>query len=220
MSQSQRVTASPALSALASHLRTVAAGTIEPDDRLLRLLADAWADLDGGWWQGMTGSKVFLQLTEGRIKARIESVTWAAPVLAFVIERHGRTVNGSKFADLHRWTIDLDAGSASCEEAGRRQLYKFAKGFDATEAAAEVAEAVACGGQEPWLKWQTPGEAVRVIVGNIPELRKNAACRQTVNGRRRRFAAAIHKAMTAAGWTPGRASYAYTKRGQATNRAA
>jgi hypothetical protein len=61
-------------------------------------------------------------MTPNKIE-RIEEATWEDPIFTFVIERHGRTVHGSSRAELQRWTVDLDAGTATTAAShSHRQL--------------------------------------------------------------------------------------------------
>jgi hypothetical protein len=43
---------------------------------------------------------------------------WNDPILAFTLEQHGGTVLGSSRADLERWIVNLNDGTAHVEQAG------------------------------------------------------------------------------------------------------
>jgi hypothetical protein len=68
-------------------------GFVEEDDvyELVNLLAAAWDDLSIARGSGMEPDKLY---------DRMEKVHWEPPLLLFVIERHGGTVQGSTRAEL------------------------------------------------------------------------------------------------------------------------
>src|SRR4051812_47015376 len=98
---------------LKKHLAKFTPGRISETEEIESLLAPCWDDLDGSDEGGMDGDKLL---------GRMEKVVWSPPVLTFVIERHGGTVNGSTRAELQHWTVDLDAGTAEIAESKTRQL--------------------------------------------------------------------------------------------------
>lgn len=68
---------------------------------LKRRLA-AWNWLEGGEDPGMAAWKV----------VRADTLTWAPPVVTFVIERHRATVWGSTWAEPQQWFMDVQTGRA------------------------------------------------------------------------------------------------------------
>ena len=84
-----------AIGALHLFLNEVPTGEIQNSNEklitVLKLLAEAWSSLEGGNDQNIDPTKIH----------RAESIRWTPPILSFVLERHGGTVNGSSRADLH-----------------------------------------------------------------------------------------------------------------------
>src|SRR5271157_472113 len=100
---------------LRNYLNTLEPGPVEETTHLERLLAEVWDDL-GGDNGGMAGIKLI---------RRMERVEWHRPILTFLIERHGGTVLGSTRAELQRWSVHLDRGTATCVRTGHRQLARW-----------------------------------------------------------------------------------------------
>lgn len=142
-------------------------------------LACAWDSLDGADMTSMDGFK---------LQGRMERVAWAPPNLEFVIERHGRTMNGSSRADLHRWRVNAEAATASYAEIGYRQIEPNAPRLNVKPMAADVARAIVEGRKDDRLKW-LPDGSVRLLIGWVID--GDSACKQTVAGRRRRFKEAL-----------------------------
>ena len=94
-----------------------------------------WDDL-GGDNGGMAGIKLI---------RRMEQVEWHRPILIFLIERHGGTVLGSTRAELQRWSVDLDQGTATCERMGHRQLSPMERRVDVGSIADDVARKITNG---------------------------------------------------------------------------
>jgi len=84
-------------------LRDVPPGKVQDGGHVKRLLVDAWDVFHNhGDGHGLTVLK---------LSGRIEDLSWDPPNLRFVIERHGRTVNGSSRAELHYWSCDVETGA-------------------------------------------------------------------------------------------------------------
>jgi hypothetical protein len=81
-----------ALNRLRALLRDVEPWPVADASSLEGLLVGCWEQFAGGEAHGMSGDKLL---------GRMEEVTWAPPLLAFVIERHGGTVLGSSRTELH-----------------------------------------------------------------------------------------------------------------------
>src|SRR5258705_4980446 len=88
-------------------------GSIDCTTEIEYVLASCWDKLNGSGDGGMKGYK---------LKNRMESAVWNPPVLKFNIERHGSTVNGSVFAGVQHWSVNVATGEASLEGESRRQL--------------------------------------------------------------------------------------------------
>jgi len=172
---------------LEDYLRTIEPGRIVRTGNLERLLAGAWNDL-GGDDGGMAGQKLV---------GRMEQVEWQPPILSFRLERHGGTVLGSTRAELQRWAVDLDRRTATCEQAGLRQLSPMASRVDVKPIADEITGLVLGGVIDDRLRWLGDGR-VRIEIGRI--LPKGSAYKQTLQGRRRRLSEALIEALAPKGW--------------------
>ena len=188
---------------LKDYLRTIEPGRIARTGDLKRLLAGVWDDL-GGDDGGMAGCKLI---------GRMERVEWHPPVLAFTIERHGGTALGSTRAELQRWAVNLDRGTATCERAGHRQLSPMARRVDVGPIAEEIAGLIVGGVIDDRLRWLGDGR-VRLEVGRIfPE---RSGYKQTVQGRRKRLREALIEALGPKGWGHlGRNTFGQTARHEA-----
>jgi len=172
---------------LQDYLSRLKPGPVEETTHLERLLAKVWDDL-GGDEAGMTGHKLI---------GRMKQVEWTPPVLTFVIERHGGTVLGSTRADLQRWTVDLDLGTATAEGIRHRQLSPMARRVDVEFIADEIAARIVDGEADDRLRWLGEGR-VRVEAGRIfPE---KSGYKQTVQDRRRRLREALIERFSPMGW--------------------
>jgi hypothetical protein len=150
------------------------------------LLAQSWDDIDGSDDGGMRGYKLV---------GRTEDLHWIPPVLSFRIERHGGFVLGSTRAELQTWAVDLTRNAAEIVGTGRRQLVAMGARLNVTPLAAETAAMILQGCDATRLKWPNPSR-VRVLVSEIiPTTNK-----QTTEGRRQRFAAALEQHLAPNGW--------------------
>jgi len=163
-------------------------GRLSDADELESLLCACWGELDGGSAEGTKAEK---------LAGRVEDLEWDPPLLRFKIERHGRTVRGSSRADMHAWSVDVDAGTASCSPGGWRQLKPAAARLDVVPLAREVAEVVSRGAEDEWLLWRSPAD-VEVRVGLI--VPADGVAKQTVEGRRKRLKLALDEALRPGGW--------------------
>jgi hypothetical protein len=100
-----------AIAVLKSLLNQLPNGPISTErEHVLTLLAVAWEGLDGNEDHSTYAYKL----------ERAESLRWEAPELKFILERHGRTANGSRRADLHHWSVDLEKREAALFKIGWR----------------------------------------------------------------------------------------------------
>jgi hypothetical protein len=172
---------------LRTFLDAQGAGPLVDRAGLVARLIPVWLDLEGASDWAM----------EARKLSRMENPEWLPPVLTFVVERHGGTVNGSSRADLQTWTVNLDAATAISATTGRRQLRPQAARLDVGPIVDEVMRLVVDGLDDPRLKWSADHGTVRIAVGRyIPAV----GPQQTVDGRRKRFGAKLQAAMADAGW--------------------
>ena len=147
-------------------------------------------------WDGLKGAKE-TSMEAWKLSGRIEDLDWDPPLLSFTIERHGRTVNASSRADLHRWTVDVEKGEASWNPAGHRQLTPMAKRFKAAPVAEEIVrlilEGVDC---DPRLEWISRSEVHVDIANIVPDGGSN----QTTAERRKLFRKECEDRLKAQGW--------------------
>lgn len=61
-----------------------------------------------------------------KLLGRMEQVRWEPPVLSFIVERHGETVNGSTRAELQHWEVAVENRTARIVKTGQRQLKPMA----------------------------------------------------------------------------------------------
>jgi len=153
------------------------------------LLQDVWGALDGGRETGMSWRKLSPE--------RVEQPCWERPVLTFVIERHGRTAQGSSRADLYEWRINLAARTAEVRKHGYRQLVPNDKPLNAKKLAAEVAALIGAQSEAKFLVWSKDKRSVRLIISEVVP----ATNAQTTSARRRRFRDALEEQMAALGWS-------------------
>jgi hypothetical protein len=175
-------------------LEGVPPGPVENEiwGRISPILTDCWSKLKGGAETSMAAYKL----------TRAEDLRWNPPFLSFVIERHGRTVLGSKRADLQEWTVNLTTGAAECTSGNRfRQLSPNAPRVDVKPIVDKVCRAVVKGfGSQPChdkqiIKWLTADD-ISIKHGELV----GGDCAQTISGRRRRFRTALIPRMEAIGW--------------------
>lgn len=87
-------------------------------------------------------------------------------MLAFTIERHGRTVLGSTRAELQRWEVNLDTQEASCFSAGYRQVAPTSPRVNFQQVARELAPLILSRQDDERLKWRKDG-SLQVIMTKI-----------------------------------------------------
>jgi hypothetical protein len=168
-------------------LTTVPPGPISRPGDLDRLLAACWHEFHGDDG-GMTGDKLL---------GRREEVVWQPLILAFKIERHDGTVQGSSRASLQQWRLDLDKKTAWCEERRFRQVRARQPRLDVRALAEEVASLILRHQEGGRLRWCEDGR-VRVLVGKV--VPDDSAVAQTLAGRRKRFRQALRERRAAEGW--------------------
>jgi hypothetical protein len=172
---------------LRKFLNSCPAGQIVVQSKLIDLLESGWNQLEGNEKQGMTAEKV----------DRIEKVEWDPPLLTFVIERHGATVQGSSRAELHTWTVDLERGTASCDpRSGFRQLIPNDAPLKVEPIVEEIERLILNGQDDVRLFWSPDRSKVRVLVSEFI----SGKSEQTRQGRRKRFREALDKKLERSGW--------------------
>lgn len=152
-----------------------------------RLLRDCWHELE------ITTDDE--KLEPHKLLNRTESLTWKEPFLTFEIERHGATVSGSVYAEVHTWSINVESGHAALESRRRRQVHPKDKRLDVKPLAQEIAALIVDGVKDERLRWKGI-ERVRVEIGEVIP----ATNEQTTSGRRRRFRAELCRLLNEHGW--------------------
>ncbi len=187
------------LEQLRNYLARMNAGPITEVSKIQLLLAACWDDLDTPRDGGMKGNK----LNKG---IRMEEVTWNSPLLTFLIERHGSTVQGSCWAELQQWTIDVETGTARFAKSGFRQTRPMAARLDVNPIAEGIAALIVKGQEDERLKWFDDG-SVRVEIGKV--ISEWTAAKRTIQGRRRRFRGELEELLSRHGWVPTRGANTY-----------
>jgi len=163
-------------------------GAVPSTSEIEALLAKGWHELK------ITSSDE--KMDGWKILNRTEDLTWNPPILTFNIERHGSTVGGSIYAEVHTWSVDLERGTATLSEnKRRRQLYPKDKPLKATPLAEEIAALILAGRAEQRVAWKTPSQVRLKIDEIIP-----ATNAQTTGGRRKRFRSALQDVLRLHGW--------------------
>ena len=172
-------------------LKTLPSGPFDGDveTEVRDLLASFWDAIPGALSTSMAARKL----------SRAENWRWEPPIVSFVIERHGGTVQGSKLAELQSWFFDVERFVAGWGAAGSRRLQAFSPKLDLSALAAELIALVDKQAGDPRLTWKGIG-CVRI---NVSVVIPDDAAKQTTQGRRKRFRSALIPLMAAAGWRLG-----------------
>lgn len=155
-------------------------------EKIEHLLCESWGELSGNDSGGMLAYKLL---------NRTENMLWEPPILKFEIERHGATVNGSVYAGVQLWGIDVARGVAILGGEKRRLVGKPAKPLKVAPLAEEIAALMLGRKGDPRLKWLTP-TCVRVEISEVIP----ATNKQTTSSRRKRFIRALENELAPAGW--------------------
>jgi hypothetical protein len=152
---------------------------------VLNALEAAWPLFSGCGEESTFASKVH----------RAESLRWEAPLLSFILERHGRTVYGSSRADLHYWQINLDTREAYIIKNSTRQLRPIDRPLKVQPIAEKLADAIVNQREEEVIVRKSPSLVYLKIGQIIPETYK-----QTTASRRKRLRKALTEALKPTGW--------------------
>jgi hypothetical protein len=162
-------------------------------DTILGLLVNCWSELEGAEQTSMAAHKL----------DRAEDLSWKPPELSFRIERHGATVLGSTRAELQNWTVNLNRGTANCEQGSYRQLTPIAPRLDVKSIVDRVYETVQ---QGPLSDSELVKKGIVVWNGDKQVAIKHGllipsgAHARTVAGRRQRFRKELTAKMGSFGW--------------------
>jgi hypothetical protein len=176
-----------ALDELRALLQGVPPGKIpaELETRVLELLEGAWEFFDGAGDTKMAAYKVW----------RAEDLCWEPPVLTFIVERHGAFECGSTRAELQEWAVNLETREASQWKKGYRQLLPMEPRWYAKPAAERIAKIILEKKEDSAIRW-LKGDKVMILTAQIiPE-----CCKQTRQGRTKRFYRELDAILAPYGW--------------------
>jgi len=174
-------------------------GKLKGDDyhTVLSLLTNCWSELQKEDDSSMNAHKLY----------RAEELSFHPPAtLSFLMERHGQTVLGSVYADLHEWSVDLESATAFCNKYyGKRVVGEKDKPLKVKPLVEEVANNIFNHGSK-FVEWKSDTK-VRVLISEIiPETVK-----QTTAERRKRFRCELEEIITSQGWKKTKAYNVYEK---------
>jgi hypothetical protein len=179
-----------ALEELKLLLRELPPGNIEGEqERKIRsLLFDVWDLLEGSDATSLSILKLH----------RMEKLEYEPPsTIKFEIERHGSTVVGSVYADVHLWTINLADLTASCNEHYKKRVVGVRSAPLKVKPLAErvVKDIVDLKQDSDLLEWKSNGKVKVRIAEIIP-----ATNQQTTIARRKRFRQCVEDLLKPHGW--------------------
>lgn len=164
--------------------------------RIIDLVETDWSEFAGATDTKMESRKVTRE--DGPM-----DLTWRAPILSFVILRHGAAAFGSSRAEKQCWNLDLSNGTATPQSVGFRQLRPRSAVLDVEPIAKAVCDAVEEGQKSTSdllnrgvVLWKSDCQVVVKHGLLIP----NEGPKKTVAGRRKRFRSSLIAKMDAAGW--------------------
>lgn len=167
-------------------------------DKLAPLLKAVWNEFEGGMDSGMAAYKI----------DRMNEAKWQSPILSFVIERHGAAKYGSSRAERQWWQLNLETRQASNSVVGSKQLRPMNAPLDVRPLVDEVFAAIETGSDHRALVRKGPNE-VKVLVSEL--VPGAGLAKQTLQGRRARFRAALDDALNPCGWRASPRSYTYKR---------
>ena len=175
--------------ALKAFLDKQAIGPVADTDELTSLLAHCWDKFEGGGETKMEGWK---------LRRGIEDATWQPPYLEFLFVRHPAYVRGSKWGNLQRWCLDVEAVTAEVNEEGRRLLAPMGKRLNTKPIAESLANAILSGQPHERFK-KLPDGSVQLDIGRIiPETLETP--KQTTSGQRKRLRRELLELLERHGW--------------------
>ena len=167
--------------------------------RAKAILFDIWEELYGSYDTLMNIRKL----------GRLENICFEPPAtLTFEIERHGQTVHGSVYADLHKWYVNLNDMTASCDQFYKKRVVgKRAKPLNVKPLAESVANALLTNDNTfEFLEWLDENTVKVKISELIPQTNQ-----QTTTSRRKRFRNALEGIILPKGWQTTKVYNKYTK---------
>jgi len=174
-----------AIHALKAFLDRRGVGPLADTDELTSLLEACWHQFEGCAETEMHAGKL----------DRIEDATWQPPYLDLIIERHGAVVRGSKYANLQRWCLDVEALTAEVNEEGRRLIAPLDKRLNREAIAESLANAILSGQPDERFKILPDGSVSLDIALIIPATKK-----KTTEDRRKRLHKDLSERLEPHGW--------------------
>lgn len=167
-----------------------AAATGVPADEvpdLEGLIANVWPEgvIEGG-------------MTRAKLLGRTVNPAWNPPKLTFEIERHGAAAFGSTRAEVQLWCIDVAHSTVKLAGSRTRQLVPTQPRLDVKALAADAADLIARGADDPRLVWARDRRHVRVLINEIVP---SEGPKQTAGDRRKRFRDSLEQLLDESGWT-------------------
>lgn len=186
---------------LKSFLKNLSPGEIkgENENFVISQLFDIWDLLEKFDDTSLTVTKLH----------RMENLVYEPPnIIKFEIERHGSTMMGSVYADVHLWTIDLDNLKASCNKYYKKRLVgKRDAPLKVKPLAQKVIDDILNLRKDSnYIEWKSD-KKIKVLIGNIiPETNQ-----QTTHARRKRFRKCLEELLQPLGWKKTAAYHIYEK---------
>lgn len=178
------------ITTLRDYLSTVPAGklggTKELRQQVMVRLCAAWSNIKYSDVQNTSADKLW----------RAEKMEWKPPLLSFVLERHGATVNGSTRAALHFWEVNLETSSARIAKESYRQLEQADERLDCKKLATQIATLIQDGIDCKYLIWSEGKKTVTLKMESVIP----TTYERTTIGRRKRFRPIMNQLMTDIGW--------------------
>ncbi len=175
-----------AVHALKAFLDQQAIGPLADTDELTSLLEACWHQFEGSGETKMEGWK---------LRRGIEDATWQPPYLEFLFVRHPAYVRGSKWGNLQRWCLDVEAVTAEVNEEGRRLLAPMGKRLNTKPIAESLANAILSGQPDERFKILPDGSVSLDIALIIPATKK-----KTTEDRRKRLHKDLSERLEPHGW--------------------
>jgi hypothetical protein len=172
---------------LQTYLAGLRPGPIEDTDDVEILLSKCWDKFDTREG-GMKGQKLL---------DRMEAVSWDPPILTFKIERHAGTINGSTRAALQHWAVDTENTTATLTKTTHRQVRPMGPRINVKPIVEEITASIINHQKDTRLRWE--GQK-RVRIGTTQIFPKGSAFSMTLEGRRKRFRAALKERLAREGW--------------------
>jgi len=188
-----------ALDELRTYVKTLPEGRIT-DAKVKLLISHCWDLLEGSSDHSMNMFKVH----------RAEDLMFNPPAtILFNIERHGQTVQGSIYASVQKWQINLIEGTATSNpfDEEKRIVGKRDAPLKVNPIAEKVVnDIVNLNKKSEYLQWKSDRK-VRILIQHIiPE-----TVQQTTTARRRRFREKLKELLTSKGWNGTTVYYVYEK---------